>query len=244
MSASVVEVVFVIDSSGSMQPCFDGLAMNLERFLKPLQGFKFRIRLGLVALKVGEADGGGRLYDIDTLAGGMDPIYDHAESMRKKLFTDSADAFLRQLRAVSLSGDENNLLAIDLALDFPFGPLAKTRRVVAVFSDERLEDGAVSDDELERIPKLSAKVGQRRVLLFAAMPESPALEALGATDGCHIQTVDGGDGLKSVDFGKLMDQMAKSISVMSMQGAEAPYQRALFGQDKWGTGDGSFEDGR
>jgi hypothetical protein len=239
MSASVVEIVFVIDASASMQPCFDGLARHLEQFLKPLQGFNFRTRLGLVALKVGRSSGGGRLVDTITLPGGLDPIYEPGG--RDALFTDSSDNFIKRLRSVTLSGDENNLLALDMALDFPFGPVGKTRRVVAMFSDERLEDGAVIDAEIGRIPDLIKKVGDRRVLLFVAAPNSPALEALGSTDGCQMQMVDGGDGLSSVDFGKLMGQMAKSISVTSLQGNEVAYERALFGQDAWGSSEGSFE---
>lgn len=238
MKASTVEIVFVIDASASMRPCFEGLAKHLEDFLKPLQGFNFRIRLGLVTLNVGKSKDGGRVVRTTTLAGDLDSIYDGQSS----LFTESPDEFLGTLRAVKVSGNENSLLALDLALDFPFGPLATTRRVVAMFSDEKIEAGAILDEEIQLLPKLIKKIGDRRVLLFAAMPTSEALEILGSTDGSQIQVVDGGAGLGSVDFGKLMGQMAKSISVSSMQGDEGAYERALFGQDTWGSGEGSFED--
>lgn len=239
MSASVVEIVFVIDASESMRPCFDGLARHLEQFLRPLQGFQFQIRLGLVAVKVGKSASGGRVVDTTTLAGGLSAIYEHGGQSR--LFTDSPDEFTRSLRGVQLSGDENTLLSLDIALDFPFGPVSKARRVIALFSDERIEDGAVIESEFALIPDLIKKVGDRRIMLFAAMPNSPSLELLGSTDGCQIQAIQGGDGLASVDFGKLMEQMAKSISVTSLQGAEGNYHRALFGQDRWNTADGSFD---
>ena len=243
MSALIVEVVFVIDASGSMKPCFEGLARHLEDFLRPLQGFKFKIRLGLLAMNVGADDGGGRVFDVTTLTGDLDTIYDAEQE--EDIFTESPDIFLSRLRAVSLEGDENNLIALDMALDFPFGPSGRTRRVVAMFSDEPIEDGAVEDCEIARIPEIIKKIGDRRVLLFAAMPNSPALEVLASADASHVQPVAGGDGLGSVDFGKLMGQMAKSISAASIQGAEAPYQRALFGQDRWGESSGySFDNMR
>ncbi len=237
MKASNVEIVFVIDASASMRPCFEGLANHLADFLKPLQGFNFRIRLGLVAVNVGKSADGGRVVRTTTLAGDLDSIYQGQTG----LFTDSPDEFLTTLRGVKMSGDENSLLSLDMALDFPFGPLSTTRRVVAMFSDEKIEAGAIVDAEIQMLPRLIKKIGDRRVMLFAAMPTSEALEILGSTDGSQIQVVEGGGGLGSVDFGKLMGQMAKSISVSSLQGDEGAYERALFGQNAWGTSEGSFE---
>lgn len=234
MPASTVDLVFVIDASESMRPCFRGLARNLDRVIRPLQGINLKVRLGLVALSVGAGDGGSRVYPTQTLAGGWDSVY-NAQGVCRDLFTRDSEAFSSCLRSVSLQGDENNLVALDFALDFPFGPVASHRRVVAMFSDEKIEDGAVSKEELATLPRLIEKAMARKVMLFAAMPFSPALEALGSLDGSQFERVDGGDGLASVDFAKLLGQMAKSISVASVQGAEATYTRALFGQDRWVT---------
>jgi uncharacterized protein involved in tellurium resistance len=56
-------------------------------------------------------------------------------------------------------------------------------------------------------------------------------------DRAEIEPVDGGDGLKAVDFKKLLAQMGKSISISSLQmGPEPSWQRALYGQDKWTEG--------
>jgi hypothetical protein len=53
-------------------------------------------------------------------------------------------------------------------------------------------------------------------------------------DRAEIEAVDGGDGLKSVDFRKLLAQMAKSISVSTIQaGREPTWQRAIYGQDRF-----------
>lgn len=239
MKASFVDLVFVIDASESMRPCFEGLARNLEQVTQPLQGFNFKVRLGLVAMNVGVSDNGGQLIGATTLAGGWDSVYT-AGNADSKLFTLDGDAFSRKLRSVELEGDENHLMALDFALDFPFGPVSSHRRVVALFSDEKIEDGSVTAEQMAMIPKLIEKAMARKVTLFAALPFSPALEMLGSLDGAQIEAVSGGDGLASVNFSKLLGQMAKSISMASAQGAEEKYTRALFGQDEWVSASGSF----
>lgn len=177
----------------------------------------------------------------DTLAGnGIDPIY---KPGHPSLFTTNGEAFARKLRSIELDGDENSLFALDFALDFPFGSVSDTGRVVALFSDERIEDGAIDEAQLNVIGQLVRKITCRRVMFFAALPSSPALEELATADGAQVEPVTGGDGLKSVNFHKLMGQMAKSISVQSAQGFEEPWQRALFGQDQWGVSDSSSFDG-
>ena len=42
-----VDIVFVIDASGSMRPCFEGLANNMDEIVRPLQGYNLNVRLGL-----------------------------------------------------------------------------------------------------------------------------------------------------------------------------------------------------
>ena len=196
MKATTVEVVFVLDSSESMRPCFEGLARNLDQVIKPLQGFNFRVRLGLVAMSVGKSENGGRVVRTVTLAGDEAPIYQAAPA----LFTEDGGAFSAKLRTLELSGDENHLIALDCALDFPFGSMATTRRVVAMFSDERIEDGLVTDAETAKVGDIVTKIMARRVQFFAALPCSPLLEQLATADCCQVEPVQGGDGLAGVNF--------------------------------------------
>lgn len=234
MSARVVEVVFVIDASDSMRPCFDALTRNLESLLKPLQGFNYEVRLGLVALNVGtDTSNQGRVFGTWTMVG-TTPKDIYTES-NGALFTTSPDAFLKRLRDVTLQGDEHALIALDMALDHPFSPVATTRRVVALFADERIEDGALAEGDVNQLPALLEKISARRILVFGALPASPMLDELASADRSQFEPVNGGDGLASVDFSKLLGQMAKSISVASLQGNEEPYARALWEQDRWGT---------
>jgi hypothetical protein len=238
MKASVVELVFVIDTSESMRPCLEGLARNLDQIVQPLQGFNWKVRFGLVALSMGKADGGAMAVRGVTLAGDVGVIYQESSA----LFTEDAAGFAAKVRGLELGGDENHLIALDCAFDFPFGPLDKTRRVVALFSDERIEDGMLGPIPIEgSIEKLAEKATARRIMLFAALPSSPALDQLGGIPCSQIEPVTGGDGLASVNFSKLLEQMGKSISVSSLQGHEGTYERGIFGQQQWSRGTGSFD---
>jgi hypothetical protein len=231
MKPSGVDLVFVLDTSESMRPCFDGLKRNINLVVKPLQGLSLEVRIGFVALGVACSTDGAPVFLFETLAGDYwaTDLYGAAQG----LFTTSTEHFSSGVARLSVAGDEHQLLALDCALDFSFGPPATTRRVIAMLSDEPVEGGVESGRDTNRIPEIVQKLMARKVQLFAALPMSTALEELAAADGAEVQHVDGGDGLATLDFSKLLGQMAKSISVSSIQGAEMPYTRALFGQNLW-----------
>ena len=149
-------------------------------------------------------------------------------------FTSDSAVVTRVLSGLEAQGNEDTLLALDIAADFPFGSPESTRRVIAVFTDEPLEAGLSEAEPMAKIPNLIQKLMSRRIQLFVSAPFSPAMAQLGSLDRAEIETVDGGDGLKSVDFKKLLAQMGKSISVSSLQmGPEPAWQKAIFGQDKF-----------
>lgn len=240
MKPTSVDIVFVLDSSESMRPCFEGLASNLEKIVAPLQGFGFAVRLGLVAMRVGRSPSGGGVFCLSTLMPDEERAVEHVRDGAPGLFTTDHAKFLAAIRSLKLEGDEQQLLGLDFALDYPFGPVATTRRVVALFSDEPLEGGFLAAEFSARIPDLVAKIMARRVQLFAAMPSSDALDQLGAADAAQIEPVQGGDGLAGVDFGKLLTQMAKSISAASMQATTENFKKGTFGQYEWGRAGADF----
>ena len=240
MKPSTVELVFVLDASESMRPCFEGLANNLQQVVNPLQTLGLKVRLGFIAMRAGnKTGGGGGVVDTASIKGASDVIASIA-SGDPGLFTEDNALFSSKMRALELGGDEHQLLALDCALDFPFGPMVNTRRVVAMFSDEKIEDGFSGAAVVEKIPAVVAKIMARRIQFFAALPSSPALEALGSADCAQIEPVQGGEGLASVNFSKLLGQMAKSISCASLQAGTENYQKGLFGQYEWGSSAGDF----
>jgi hypothetical protein len=243
MSAPTVELVFVLDASGSMAPCFTAVATHLADVIKPIQGAGSTLRFGLITYAVGVSDGGGKLFYLNTLNKvGLYPLLygKSTQAPAADLFVTDVKQFQDSLEGVEIAGDENTLVALDCALDFPFGPVASTKRVVAIFSDEKIEDGSVTPSQLAMIPQLIDKIHARRIKLFAALPSSPAAEQLAEADGSEFEDVQGGDGLKGVDFGNLFRQMGKSISGASLQKSTTEkYQRGLFGQESWGSGTGA-----
>jgi hypothetical protein len=242
MAVQNVDVVLVIDASASMKPCIDQLRCHLRELIKPMQGAVGQVRFGLVAVNALKTkDGTGIVYPISTLASNYaqssQAIY-RSGSNQDELLTDNPDRVIECLESIQLQGDENNLLALDMALDHPFGPVSTTKRVVALFSDEPLEAGIERLAPGKHIPALIEKIHQRRVKLFCALPLSDWASELSQASGSEIEAIDGGQGLASVNFRALLGQMGKSISVSSMQGGlEEKYQRALFGQDRWGVRD-------
>lgn len=244
MAAPNVDIVFVIDTSFSMQPCFDQLRVHLEHVITPLTGHVSRLRLGLVGHSASRTED-SVIYDHRFLcAGDMDALYGHQDDdfALSRLFTSDPILFSRALLSLTPHGDEEMLVALDIAADFPFGPLRNTKRVIILLSDEPFGQGPYGQHHITLLPELMAKLAARRILLFAAMPDSEAIQQLGLLDGSLIALVNGGDGLRSVDFDDLLRGMAKSISVASLQSTDEPvFKRALFGQDQWPS---TFESGR
>jgi len=239
MKPSIVELVFVLDASESMRPCFEGLANNLQQVVNPLQTLGLKVRLGFIAMRVGNATGGGGVFGSASMKCSLNS-FPLIASGDQGLFTEDNALFSSKMRALELGGDEHQLLALDCALDFPFGPMVNTRRVVAMFSDETIEDGFLGAAVVEKIPAIVTKIMARRIQFFAALPSSPALEALGSADCAQIEPVQGGEGLANVNFSKLLGQMAKSISCASLQAGPENYQKGLFGQYELGSAEGDF----
>ncbi len=240
MPSPNVDVVLVVDASASMQNCFTQLRQHLGSLLTPLQGYVSKVRFGLVAMSCGKQQGGvGYRLEFVNVSGivGVPRLYsDNAGqgNAGEGFFTEKPADIVSALGRLTPEGDEDMLLALDVAADFPFGPVSNTKRVIALFSDEPFEQGASGADSNRMIPALQEKLMARHIQLFAAVPDGGGIQQLAMTDRSEIETVQGGNGLADVNFSKLLGQMGKSISGASLQNAVEPsYTRALFGQDRW-----------
>ena len=237
VSPTQVDLVLVIDISQSMRPCIEQLKNHLKELIKPMQGRVARVRFGLVGMSASAVDG-SFTYNVHTLAGSSLEMLErlYGGSNQNQFLTDNADRVIDVLDDLECVGDEDNAVALDIALDHPFGPVSNTKRVVALFSDERLEAGVQGHDIKSFIPRIVQKLHARRIKLFCAMPYSDAAQQLSEANGSEIEDVEG-QGLATVDFRQLLGQMGKSISASSLQGGgEEKYERALFGQDQWVLG--------
>jgi hypothetical protein len=246
MSAINVDLVFVIDISGSMKPCIDKLRRHLDEVIKPLQGYASSISFGLVAMSVTPTED-GHLYNLqfvqNTGHSAVEMLYSNHNDLRNEFFTENTTIFTEKLADLTPIGDEDMLLALDIAADMPFGPVANTKRVIAVFSDEPFEGGILGDSRNALIPELIRKLQQRHIQLFVAIPDSDAVQLLSGADRSEIELVAGGEGLISVDFKRLLLQMGKSISITSLQSVKEPdYKKALFGQNTWVASSDAFDE--
>jgi hypothetical protein len=180
MPAQNVDLVLVIDASSSMKPCFDALRDNLTRLVAPLQGFVTNVQFCVLAQSVGMR-GRTLVHDhrfIGTSgADALDALYAGPANQgvgRGPFFTADTGRVRSFLADLKPEGNEDLLLALDLAADLPFGPITSTCRVIALFSDEPIEAGAVESGRVERIPELIEKLTRRRIKLFAALTSGTA----------------------------------------------------------------------
>jgi len=232
MKPQNIDLVLVVDSSSSMRPCFEALAANLGELIRPLEEARMNVEFGIVvhsATRQGE-----QVWYLHRFVRPEADLPYGSNAERKDYFSGKSEEVCRVLNDTIPEGDEHSLMALDVAIDLPYRPVASTHRVIAVFSDEKLENGVLGREPVAAIPDLIEKMMSRRIQLFVAAPESPALAELGSMDRAEIEAVDGGDGLTSVDFKKLLSQMGKSISFATLQsGAEPDWKKAIFGQDRF-----------
>ena len=237
MGAIKVDILFVMDASDSMSPCFQKLKDNLRRFIEPLNQASFSIRFGLLAYNAG-ADGRQAIYE-HTFIGGNSPdlmkqLYS-PDPDPSKFFTSDANQFLRAADTVRTQGDENTPLALDIASDFPFNTPDQSRRVIALFSNEKLEDGILENEPLAKFQQVLQKIAKRKISVYAYLPSSPAAALMGRLPKSIVKAVDEGPNCwDRINFGEILEQMGKSISVSTLQMTREPdYQKAVYGQDRW-----------
>ena len=232
-----VDILFVVDASDSMSPCFQKLRDNLRRFILPLSQARFEIRFGLLAYNAG-GDGNQAIYEHTFIGGNSANLIKELYSPNYNInnfFTNDANKFLSVLDSVRTQGDENTPLALDIAADFPFNPVDESRRVIALFSNEKLETGILENEPLAKFQQVLQKIAKRKISLYAYMPASNAAAIMTRLPKSIIKSVgEGPDCWDRIDFGLIMEQMGKSISASSLQMTREPdFQKAIYGQDRW-----------
>ena len=268
MPVQTVDIVFVIaigadlDDDGNKVKGFkDSLNRNLRSLIESLQQSGLHVRYGLVAHALNPFTLAGDhtrrltcaycfhfLRPVDELL--LHDMYHDQYYDIRDFFTDDAKAFqniLDELYQVEphLSGPVP--IALDLALDFPFGPLATTRRVIALISDRAIEDSVLPVEKGWKnvFPKLVDKIMARKIMLYGFIPESAAALELAEAERSEIVLWDScirsewmASSLwsKTFSFDRYFEsyfaKLLKSISASSMQGiSESEYSKALFSED-------------
>lgn len=248
------DVVFVVDASGSMRTCFDQLRANIRKFVEPFreEGFD-SLRLGLLAYSANIDRTARKCIYRNIVVGGegvhaMKALYGAAPARDDLFFTRSKDGavdvetFMRRLDGIRCKGDEDTVFALDCAADFPFGPLESTRRVVVLFTDEKVEDGVLGlesvGENFARLEKVMGKIVDRHVGLYAFAPASPATDLMSEFSRVYMTAVpefrpEATGTWANVDFGRILEMMGRTVSSSLSGGREQDWSRALFGQNAW-----------
>lgn len=239
MSTSrTADIVFCIDASASMAPCFQLLQKSLGSMISALtdgQG-AWDVRFDFVAHSASE----NGVFRLETVRnqGSVGVVQNLYGGNGSGFFTSSIQEFAARLAAIEMQADESPLFALDVCLDFPWRDAAKCHRVVILLSDEPFEQGAQIQWQKEKLPQLIRKIQDLKVLLFIVAPSSQVFDELAQVDKSEYEVIDGvNTGMANVDFSRLLAAIGKSVSVSNLQGSAPPtIEKSLFGQaDMSGT---------
>ncbi len=232
------DIVFCIDSSGSMQPAIDAVRANISSLLEGLttgggQSYSWDVRFDFLAFN----DNRSLVHCHNNLrAGGMtllNAIYTQPDP--SLFFTQSVDEFRKALAKVTVEDEEEQLLALDVAMDYPWRPSNACHRVVVLLTDEAVETGLEVEKQKKLIPALIKKIIDKRIKLFIIAPDSEAFYELAKADRCEYDGLDTDNvnGLRNVDFSKMLSTIGKSVSVSQTYDGGQTAPQPLFGQEKW-----------
>lgn len=232
------DIVFCIDASGSMRPCIDAVVKNVEKLIEGLQtddSTTWDVRFDFLTFHDSIDDGAEvHGYQSVNLPGGalVDSIYQKINS--SKFFTRNLNEFRESLKQVECVGEEMHLLALDIAMDYPWRPSSECHRVVIMLTDEAVETGISVASQLVRIDRLIEKLMEKRVKLFIIAPESEAFYRLSCADRCeYMDFADASAGLRNVDFSKMLQTIGKSVSVTQSYDGGKTDPDPSYAQKEW-----------
>jgi hypothetical protein len=236
----VADVVFCLDASDSMKPCFQGVAKHVGDFLEGLKSSRqmsWDLRFDFVAHNSSQD---GRTQQIRSLRAqnAVQDLYGQGRN-DGRFFTTDVEELRRGLVDVKVMGNETPLVGLDVALDFPWRSASSCHRVVIHMTDEPFETGALIEQQKSVLPALLEKIQNLGVMLFLVTPESEVFARLSEVDRCeHVVVPSMNDGLSRVDFRQVLSFVGKSVSVSTLQRVgTVKVARGLFGQENWGRTD-------
>ena len=204
----VADIVFVVDTSGSMEDIIDALKNYIADFVDVLlndpQSTVKDVRLGLVT------------HDVD-----CKPEVHAVE------FMTSPNDFRGALMNAPEGVTEYGLPAIDRALDFPWRELC--RRYVVFFSDEPVSGGHNPDFQRASLNELAQKMSDLHVHFIGFNEEScPSYDIIGKTPGSSNSVVSRQE-LVGPNMKKLLAGIAKTVSMGLDMEASSSVTMNLYG---------------
>lgn len=216
------DIVFCIDSTGSMKPCIDGVKNAVYEFVAGLQSAaNVDFRLRLIAYR-----------DLH------DPSW-KGDPWKLTQFTSSIDKFRTDLSNLSANGGGDNRGA-ESTLDALYHAihsdwrLSKTYKAIVLLTDDNthptLHSSTYSrhDNDIYRV--IQDFQGLRHILLYMVLPDYPAYQQIERSMNDADRKIvayyipkDDPDceGLKSVDWQSLLKMLGETISITSVVVAQS-----------------------
>jgi uncharacterized protein YegL len=238
------DIVFLIDASDSMKPVLNAVKDNITKLVDTLANDTQRqwdIRVDFLAHASGNGLMRYRSVRFDNSVAILNSLYHHEPEPSQYFFTTDIAKFKSRLAEIETAGDETTLIALDSALEYPWRPAQEGHRAIVLLTDEPIETGEDVEEQVAQLEKLVEKIHRKRVKLFIIAPDSDAFQTLSMADKCEYEIVDGtNDGMKDVNFGKLMEAIGKSVSVSGKSTGANDTLTPLYRQDRWGAASGSL----
>lgn len=242
---ATADIVFCMDASGSMRPTFDGVRAHVFELVDSLKAdlqHSWDVRFDFLAYNVSYDCGGKAGFVFKTVGRSnmevIDGLYrtsrDSNGESAPGFFTRDIEKFKAELGMVECMGEETTGVALDMAADFPFRDATTCHRAIVLLTDEPLETGNAVAETMPRLMDLARKLQDRRIALYMVTPQSEAYDTLSQIDKCEWTVVDdASNGLRTVDFGKLMQCVGKSVSVSQTSASSDSGSMPLYNEPGW-----------
>ncbi|MCJ7525896.1 MAG: VWA domain-containing protein [Candidatus Aminicenantes bacterium] len=187
------DIVFCIDISGSMEPCIAGVKQNIHGFIDLIE-------------KDPEVTIDWRLGFLAHISLGF--------FVRE--FTTDVQEFRRALDSLQTGGDEANLPALDLCLDFPWR--SDAHKFVIMFTDEGVATGWEPEQSRSKVDQLMKKImdiGASVYIIAIDAPESDDYRRIATANKCRFIGIPASSNFKVVNFDEMLAKLGKSVSTGS-----------------------------
>jgi hypothetical protein len=231
-----VDIVFVIDRSESMLPCINAVKESITKLIDVFKNdtrLEWDVRLDFLA-----HSSGNNIFRMESVnlcnMDILNSLYRRKPSPEQSFFTGDVEKFKRRLSEIKVAGDETTLVALDIALDYPWRQAINTHRAVILLTDEGIETGEDVEWQEAQIKNFYHKITEKCINLFMATPESDIFEKLAMTDrSIHKVVRETRDGMANVNFDKLLNVFGNSLSKSIKADGANDRLGPLYNQDKW-----------
>lgn len=192
------DIVFCMDASGSMKECFHGVSKHIGELMERLVSnhqMHWDVRFDFLAFQNGNHDEGlhwFRSVNYHASSALVKALYGGNEMALAHFFTADVEQFSREVEAITkepLILEEEQLLALDIAMDYPWRPADQCHRVVVLMTDETVESGIFVEKQLAKLSELRDKVDAKHIKLFVIAPECESFYELTMADHSEYQQV-------------------------------------------------------